>query len=87
MIRRKRMAAKALLFFFCKKEEGLMPLVLTPRASPAAPFRGAFAPSSRGHFVTFEPPTFSLPPVAETDETDKMTERKRWQIICIAGRD
>ena len=49
MIRRKRMAAKALLFFFCKKEEGLMPLVLTPRASPAAPFRGAFAPSSRGH--------------------------------------
>ena len=42
------MAAKALLFF-CKKEEGLMPLVLTPRASPAAPFRGAFAPSGRGH--------------------------------------
>ena len=35
MIRRKRMAAKALLFFFAKKEEGLMPLVLTPRALPA----------------------------------------------------
>lgn len=48
MIRRKRMAAKALLFF-CKKEEGLMPLVLTPRALPAAPIRGAFAPSGRGH--------------------------------------
>ena len=29
-----------------------MPFVLTPRAMPAAPFRGDFAPSSRGHFVT-----------------------------------